>query len=347
MHLVNGGRSADERAADVRRVLEAGRRVRGHEELLKSALAKSTRLSLDGVHLALTDHLEVDATDEEVAKLVAAAGDAERVAVILSSTVFVGALRAVALARAAAAEVVVRPSSHEPIFAKALVHELRELGDLGVSVVDDLDVATVTRGEVHVYGSDETIATLRARASIPVRGHGTGLGVAFVVMDELEVAAADVARDVVPFDQRGCLSPRLVLVLGDEARAAAFGKALAAELATFRANVPRGELTDDERADAARYRGTVAFAGELFDGPDFAVGVSDEVLLPPPGRHVHVTPVHTEEAIRRALEPLARFVAAVGVNTQVPVLEDLVPKARRSRLGLMQKPPLDGPVDLR
>ena len=41
---------------------------------------------------------------------------------------------------------------------------------------------SVRSGEIHVYGRDETIASLRARAAegVRLRGHGAGLGVAIV-----------------------------------------------------------------------------------------------------------------------------------------------------------------------
>lgn len=336
--------------ADVRRVIDAARRVRGHEALLAKEWAKSTGLSVEGVHLALHEHLEVDdVTEDDLRSLIAAAGDTSIVHVVLSANVFVAALRAVALARAAAPRVVVRPSSRDPIFVRALVHEL---GDPAVTVVDTIDFKSVREGEVHVYGRDETIAKIRMRveASLRVRGHGTGMGLAMLSPDDdVHAAAIAVARDVVPFDQRGCLSPRVVMVMGEgaKARALAFAERLAGELGEWEKKVPRGELHDDERADAARYRGTMAFAGELFDAVTYAVAVGDEVTLPPPGRHVHVVPCTSDDALTDALSPLARHVAALGENVPSPLLQALVPRARRSPLGFMQRPRLDGPVDLR
>jgi hypothetical protein len=348
-------RTDAERIADVRRVLEAARRLRGHEALLERELAKATGLSVEGVRLGLREHLEVDATDEELGALVtrARAGlhEPPRVNLILSANVFVGALRALAFARACAREVVMRPSSREPFFARGLVHEL---ADSSVTLDEELRVEAIANGEIHVYGRDETVASVRARAcgGVIVRGHGTGLGVALVGAGDEVAAAADVARDVVPFDQRGCLSPRIALVLGDRARALRFAGAMSSALARWQDDVPRGELTDEERAESARYRGTMAFAGELFDGPEHAVGVAEGVTLPPPGRHVHVVPCATEADVVRAIAPHARYVAALGASEElgaalVTALAEIVPRARRSRLGRMQRPPLDGPVDLR
>lgn len=335
---------ASARVVRVRALMAAAGRVREHEKLFAKEIATATNLSLAGVHLALTEHLEVEATDEELARLVARAHPAEQVAVILSASVFVGALRALALAIAASDSVIVRPSSREPYFTRALVHEL---GDTRVRIDEALDVASLDRGEIHLYGRDETIAEVRERARVPVRGHGTGMGVAIVRGRELEAAAAAVARDVVPFDQRGCLSPRVVLVEGGMDRASAFGRALAAELESWRARVPRGWLTPEEGAEAARYLGTLAFAGELFAGPDSAVGVADELTVPPVGRHVHVVPFARDDDAAAVLAPVARFVAAVGHDAPLSGLASLTARARRSALGDMQRPRLDGPVDLR
>ncbi len=342
-------RSAADRIFDVRRVLEAARRLRGHEELVKVELAKASGLSVEGVHLALHEHMEVDAPDDDLGALVAGAGDTERVSVILSANVFVGALRAIALARAAAPLVMVRPSSREPFFARGLIHEL---ADPAVIIDERLAVETIDRGEIHVYGRDDTIGAVRSRAlpNVVVRGHGTGLGVALIGLDEDEAStAAHLARDVVPFDQRGCLSPRIAFVLGDRARTLRFAESLSLELTRWQIAVPRGELTDEDRAAAARYRGTLAFAGDLFDAPEHAVGVADEVMLPPPGRHVHIVTCATEADVARAIAPFARYVAALGSTPGLSILalSELVPRARRSAIGRMQKPPLDGPVDLR
>src|SRR2546423_14849821 len=113
-------RSARERKDDVRAILAAARRVVERRVSLAPAIVESTALSPEGVELAFTKSLEVDATDAELDQLIARAGDTPRVTVILSANVFVGALRAIAFARAAAPRIVVRPSKRDPMFAHAL-----------------------------------------------------------------------------------------------------------------------------------------------------------------------------------------------------------------------------------
>ena len=76
------------------------------------------------------------------------------------------------------------------------------------------------------------------------------------------------------------------------------------------------------------------------------------LLLPPTARCVLVTPAEPRD-VERLLTPWRRYVVAVGgiapsgAGRLAERLLELQPAARRSDLGAMQRPPLDGPVDLR
>jgi len=345
-------RDAEARVAAVRRLLQCARAVHQRRADLAPAIAAASGLSAAGVELGFAS-LERDATDAELRSLVTAAGTAEHVHVILSANVFVAPLRAIALARAAAGRVTVRPSPRDPSLTRALVDEIAAAGDLAVTLSDERDVATLAAGEIHVYGRDATIAAVRARAraTVLVRGHGAGMGVAVVSRGaDLEAAARALARDIVAFDQRGCLSPRVVLTLGVPGRARELGEALHAALRAQGELVPRGTLSLDERADARRWRDASAFAGTIWDAPDHAVALAPEgAYLPvaPPGRHIGVVPVASSAAAVAALDPVARFVVAVGTDDPASVADVAPAHARVSRLGAMQRPPLDGPVDRR
>lgn len=350
---MTGSRSAAERIADVRRLQAAARAVIADRATLVPAIVESTGLSTEGVELALAKHVEVDASDEELALLVARAGDASSVTVVLSANVFVGALRAVALARAASDHVVLRPSRRDPAFARALVEAAVAAGDPHLRLADELDIASVEGGELHVYGRDETIADVRARArpAVRVRGHGSGMGVAWLSAGaDLAQAAHDLAEDVAVFDQRGCLSPRIALVLGDETRASDFADALHAELDRLDATLPRGAVPAEERAAAGRYVSTMTYACRALVGSHHAVGVAPPgapLVLPPPYRHVHVAACTSIEDATRVLAPFARGVVALGTD-DLASARPLAPRGvRLSLLGRMQRPPLDGPVDLR
>lgn len=346
-------RGVAERVADVRILQKAARSVIDASGSLADAIAESTGLTREGVSLAFARHVEVDASDADLERLVERAGDTARVTVVLSANVFVGALRALAIARAASEDVVLRPSRRDPAFARALVEAAIAAGDTHLRLDEQLDVATVEEGELHVYGRDETIAEVRAkaRAGVRVRGHGSGMGLAWVSASaDLAQAARGLADDVVVFDQRGCLSPRVALVVGDEPRASTFAEALHAELDRLAMSVPRGAMPADERAAAGRYVATMTYACRALVGSQHAVGVAPPgapLVLPPPYRHVHVAACPSIDDAARLLEPLAKGVIVVG-SDDIEAASALAPRgARLSPLGLMQRPPLDGPVDLR
>jgi len=346
-------RSAAERIADVRRLQKAARNVIEHRAALVAAIVESTGLSPEGVELGLTKHVELHAHDAELAALVERAGDVTRVAVVLSANVFVGALRAVALARAASDDVVIRPSRRDPAFAQALVEAATDLGDTHVRIDDDLDIGSVEEGEIHVYGRDETIAEMRkqTRPGVRLRGHGSGMGIAWISADaHLEKAARGLADDVVVFDQRGCLSPRIALVLGDEARASALADALHAELERLDVSIPRGAVPADDRAAAGRYVATMTYACRALVGTQHAIGIAPPgapLVLPPPYRTVHVAACSSIEEAAKLLAPLAKGVVTVGSDDAASARLLAPSWARIASLGRMQRPPLDGPVDLR
>lgn len=343
-------RTTESRIKDVKNIVRAANNLVDRKTSLIPVLVESTGLSSAGVELALTKHLETNPTDEELRQLVHGVIHTKRVVVILSSNVFVGALRAIALARAAADEVIVRPSRRDPAFARALVEEAR---DSAIRVDDAIDVASVEGGEVHVYGHDETIAMIRskAREGVVVRGHGSGMGIAWVSKNApLESSATGLADDVVVFDQRGCLSPRVVFVEGDGARADAFAEALHGHLERLDLSVPRGQVPAEERAAGDRYVATMTYACRALVGTGHAIGIAPPgapMVSAPAYRHVHVAACDGMDRARDLIEPIRASIVAVGSDDMVAAKLLAPEHARLSALGKMQKPPLDGPVDRR
>ena len=70
-------------------------------------------------------------------------------------------------------------------------------------------------------------------------------------------------------------------------------------------------------------------------------------VVPPAGRNVHVA---RSTDIGASISPLARSVTVAGIfgaDSFAARVAEMLPRARRCRLGLMQRPPFDGPVDLR
>ena len=338
-------------AAERVRALVAGARrlADGADELGRRArheLPRATGLSNEGVELALVECLETEPSDAELEALLSAVRPAPAAHVLLSANVFVATHRAAALALAASARVRVRPSRREPVFARLLAEAAPGLFE----IVPEL--APEPGDAVYAYGSDETLEAVRASlpSGVAFHAHGAGIGVAVVDSPHAtsETARA-LARDVVPFDQRGCLSPRALVFVGTDAEAGAFAGLVARELATLAVDVPLGTLDPEENADVDRFRDTVTYAGETFAAGPGWLGVSarDAFGVAPIGRNLLVVP--TSDPVR-LLAPATRLIAALGFATDSTLESELaraLPFARRGALGRMQRPPFDGPVDRR
>src|SRR5205085_1362006 len=120
--------------------------------------------------------------------------------------------------------------------------------------------------------------------------------------EDAAAAAERLSWDVIAFDQRGCLSPRIALLHGSSDDVASFGERLASELEKRERDVPRGALGDDERIELSLYRRTATTVGRCFEGATFTVGVDDSpraLALPPSGRNVHVARVAAASDLAR------------------------------------------------
>ena len=96
-----------------------------------------------------------------------------------------------------------------------------------------------------------------------------------------------------------------------------------------------------------RFRDSALYAGELLEaGRGFVSFGCEAVLLPPIGRNVQV---HAAPNLPELLAALAPLVTCIGVEREdgAARLARILPGARIARLGAMQSPPLDGPVDRR
>jgi hypothetical protein len=338
--------------ARVRRLVAAAARLSDASDPLgrraRAELPQATGLSPANVALALDEILETRPPDDEIATLLASVEPAPRAHVVLSANVFVAAHRAIALGLAQSEHVLVRPSRREPLFASLL----REASSGAFEIVSEL--RAVAGEHVWAYGSDESLSEIRSGLprDVVFHAHGSGFGIAFVeaATVELDAAAEALARDVVPFDQRGCLSPRLAVVDGTEAEVRAFAAALARALAALEKAIPQGTLDRDELAAIARWRDTVLYASELVAAGSgwVSLGLAAEpLLLPPVGRLVAVTRATPADPRLASLE---RFVAAAGIGGSEGFGERVkrrLPHARSSPLGRMQRPTFDGPVDRR
>jgi hypothetical protein len=339
--------------ARVRALCRAAARLADESDVLgrraRDVLPRTTGLSRENVVLALEEILEAFPSDAEIATLSSTVTPARRVHVVLAANVFVAAHRAIALALAQADDVRVRPSRREP----EMTELLREASGGAFRVVSELEPEA--GDHVWAYGGDDAIDEIRKAlpAGCVFHPHGPGYGVAVVesaANGRLAAAARAIASDVVPFDQRGCLSPRVVTFVGDERGARAFAREVAAALEELEARIPLGTLDSAEAADVARFRDTARYAGELLPAGSGWVSLPDATstrLVPPVGRNLVVLTLRELESWPYAG---SKAIAAVGFSGSADMearIALLLPRARRSALGRMQRPAFDGPVDLR
>ncbi len=313
----------------------------------RSELSFVTKLSPAGVDFALDHALETDPSQAELDALIDGATEASRVVVVLSSNVFTASLRAIALAKAAAAKVIVKPSRREPMFVRLLAEYA---SDPDVEIVKEIDIRSIEHGELHAYGSDATLQTIAAQVpnGAVLRAHGTGFGVACIdATAPLDEAAEALSRDVVLFDQSGCLSPRIAFVVGDSERAEAFGRSVYEALNGWATRVPRGAVDEQTLMEVRGYADSMRMVGAVLEAKDHVVAIWDRVRLPPAARVVHIVPLRGPELLDAALGKLAPFVTTVGAYGAPLEMRWLSRGRRAAVLGMMQSPPLDGPVDPR
>lgn len=339
------------------RLLEPGSRDRA---ALAQRLVTTTGLSPQGVAWALDQCLERAPTEGELTRLCGGVAPAPRAHVILPGNVFVAAHRALALGLAASPSVFVKPSRRDPALIEALHAQAPELFELV------RELAPEPGDHVFAYGSDVTLETLRRDlpAGTVLHAHGSGFGVALVDLEaesssqQVEIARA-IAIDTACFDQRGCLSPRFVLALGEPSRVQPFGERLARSLADLERDLPLGSLDPSERADSSWWRQSAACFGEVLhagsgavswrDASEPALRVSEgaaALAVPPVGRHLELIGIRQLEPALAGLRPWLTTVGCSSARLEAAVRTLLHP-LRVTRVGRMQTPDFDGPVDRR
>lgn len=344
--------SDSERAARVQKLIAAASRLQDASTELgqrtRELVRESSGLSREGVELGLRRCLETRATEAEIRKLCGSVTPTARAHVLLSANVFTAPLRALALASAAAREVFVRTSRREPHVTRLLL----QCCPGAYEIVDSL--TPLASDQLWAYGTEQTLTDVRSALPAGVLFHAHGPGFGAVVFEPGAPVSDDVlselVADVIVFDQRGCLSPRLVLLGPDTEGGRRFASRIASGLAAMAQKVPLGALTPDEHADMRRYRETLLYAGEVFAAGAGVVGLDVDpraLAVAPVGRNLHVMCVRD---IAATLSEAAHMLTTVGVHGSAAfrgAIAGLLPHARICDVGQMQTPAFDGPVDRR
>lgn len=338
---------SEARLARVERLLAAARQLARPEHpdgrRLRAQLLETCDLSLPNIELGLSRCLELHPTADELGSLQASTPESPRAHVLLAGNVFVAALRAIAIGLASSTDVWVRPSRRDPALATAL-HALTP----GLFQLTP-ELAPRAGDHVWAYGSDSTLAEVRSMLPPGSYFHEHGSGIGAVVLRAgawRPSDAGEIALDAALFDGRGCLSPRVVCVVGSPDEAREIARAVASQLAVLEQELPLGPRTPAESALARRARDAATYAFELFDAGHAWVSYGGALTLPPSGRNLHVLasedPCSTLAAWSSALTCIACNDGSLGA-----ALTASFAGARVVALGAMQRPPLDGPVDRR
>jgi hypothetical protein len=216
------------------------------------------------------------------------------------------------------------------LFAKALRDADPEAADAlavaywsgGDALLEDAALASADR--VVVYGGDEAVGSVRRRTppatTLVEYRHRVGIVVAGVANRgerELHALAAAVADSVVPYEQRGCVSPVRVHAVGSRDDAVRFGAGLAAEMERRSATMP-GVRSHEESAAAQQLVGSLELrraAGEAVDlwaGRGWVVAVEPSGEPFAGGRVVMVRPTPSVDEAVSALKRWAGRLQAVG-----------------------------------
>lgn len=339
-----------ETADRLERLLQGARRVADpRDELGREARERWRRelpLSPEGIDLALERCLELFPSEAQLEALVASVVAAPCAHVLLSSTVFTAAHRAIAVGLAASPRVRVRPSRRDRVLSELLARATPGLFEIVPELSPSRD------DHVYAYASASTLDALQGalpKGSI-LHAHGPGFGVVAAEGEPSRDTARALALDVALFEQRGCLSPRALVVQGEASVAERWAMVLAESLEQLERSVPRGRSFPEEAAESVRYRDTFGYAGALFPAGAGFVGLAPQgapFRIAPVGRHLHVIATSDAAGLLRDNAAAVTTHAVIGSPALAAALRTALPSSREAAPGCMQTPPLDGPVDRR
>ena len=233
-------------------------------------------------------------------------------------------------------------------FARALRHADPLLGAAvavqywpgGATASDGWERAALhAADQVVVYGGDAAIEAIRARAPAATRliEHPHRIGVAVVDPGSARNAAEQTARAVALFDQKGCVSTHLVLLVDASEGAQRWCGELAGRLAEIDAALPPAPPPAGELSALHQLRGRLAMKTAASGGIELWVSkgagwtvalAGPEAFEPHGGRMAWVVPVAGRSGcleVLAKLSPVLQTVGLAGIRTgRTAFAEELV-----------------------
>lgn len=344
---------------------------------LRAALLVSTGLSAPMIEWALNTSLPRSVEVLRAARSLAPVPTQvdRTLSVVLAGNLFTACIRALAWPLLLGWRVTAKAASADDVLPRALATALRaadaEVGErLAVVTFDRTDTAALhalvrNSDAVSVYGSDATINAIQnlLDRSTPLIAHGHGVGAAFVERGAIRgrvqrmLWAERLALDIAAYDQRGCLSPQVILVDSDDPkRTHKLALNLSAALSKLEGTLPRGPLPEEAAIAQSQWRNTLAACGDVIEGTTHTVAITGidmdpTAMLGPGYRNVLLVPCSNAQHALALLEPWGQTLKALGVapdgEALTRVLSQLSPQLRPnvSAAGTMQTPTFDARAD--
>lgn len=138
---------------------------------------------------------------------------------------------------------------------------------------------------VIAYGNDASIANIKKYLSSKTIfiGHGHAGSAAIILKEAANNDSLEkLAWDMLSYDQRGCLSPRVTFVQqGGQLQPAECAKLFASKiLSKYALKLPRGCLFSGEAAAILQARSVYRFRGQVYEGSDWTVCFDEKLSWP-------------------------------------------------------------------
>lgn len=200
---------------------------------------------------------------------------------------------------------------------------------------------------VIVYGSDETIASLKMycppTSSLVAHGHAVSCAVIFKEFANKK-SLQQLAWDMLSYDQRGCLSPRVTFIEeGGEYTPAQCAKIFSEEiLPSMAEQLPRGGLFPGEATAIMHRKALYLFKGVVYSGIDWTVCYDETRVWPEESlpRFMPFKPFSHVKELKEILQPVKDYLISIGIAGSVlkKGLFNNYPKLHHiCELGSMQK----------